>query len=125
MVVDLVDKQLLIELGGNCRLSYQTLARYLGLTVNAVKKRINKLVDTGVIDHFAIMINSGLRFGKGKVYFLFSQVWCEELIDQDIIFNIEFLQHRLWECMVIRSFLSLPAHPSAASVPAFGKMSGL
>lgn len=85
MVVDLVDKQLLIELGGNCRLSYQTLARYLGLTVNAVKKRINKLVDTGVIDHFAIMINSGLRFGKGKVYFLFSQVWCEELIDQDML----------------------------------------
>lgn len=57
MVLDALDKQLLMELTANCRLSYQTLARKLGLTVNAIKKRFNKLVESGVIVEFKVVLD--------------------------------------------------------------------
>jgi DNA-binding Lrp family transcriptional regulator len=68
--VDLVDKRLLIELGANCRLSYQALARHFGLSVNGVKKRVQKLIDVGVITGFSAGLNSGLVGGDAT-----SSVW--------------------------------------------------
>ena len=50
--LDLLDKQIILALNVNCRTSYQALAHELGLSVNAVKKRINKLIETGVILEF-------------------------------------------------------------------------
>ena len=47
--MDLVDKRLIFELLGYYRDSYQTLATKLDLSVNAVKKRIQKLESVGII----------------------------------------------------------------------------
>jgi DNA-binding Lrp family transcriptional regulator len=47
--MDLVDKRIIFELLGNYRDSYQTLATKLDLSVNAVKKRIQKLESSGII----------------------------------------------------------------------------
>jgi DNA-binding Lrp family transcriptional regulator len=55
--MDQVDKRILLELEANCRTSYQTLASKLDLTVNAIKKRMNKLIGTGVIREFRIYLN--------------------------------------------------------------------
>lgn len=49
MKLDLVDKRIIFELLGNYRESYQTLATKLDLSVNAVKKRIQKLESVGII----------------------------------------------------------------------------
>lgn len=47
--MDLVDKSILWELGLNCRCSLQSIADKLDLSVNAVKKRVAKLTEAGVI----------------------------------------------------------------------------
>ncbi len=47
--MDLVDKNIVFELSVNYRASYQTIAKKLNLSVNAVKKRIEKLKESGII----------------------------------------------------------------------------
>lgn len=55
--LDPIDKGLLIELMSNCRQSYQTLARKFDLSVNAIKKRVNKLIQSGVIIEFFLKLS--------------------------------------------------------------------
>ncbi len=52
--VDAVDKRILLELDVNCRISFEELGRRLDMTSNAVKKRFDKLLDSGVIDEFVV-----------------------------------------------------------------------
>ena len=49
VTLDLVDKSILWELAVNCRCSMQAIADMLDLSVNAVKKRIARLTDVGII----------------------------------------------------------------------------
>jgi DNA-binding Lrp family transcriptional regulator len=55
--MDPMDKKLLWELHENCRVSYQALSDILGISANAVKKRVAKLIETGVIHNFSIMLS--------------------------------------------------------------------
>lgn len=48
---------ILREMNTNCRASYRALARKTGLSPNAVKRRLEKLVDGGVITRFAIKLS--------------------------------------------------------------------
>ena len=50
--MDNIDKRILLELDSDCRQSYQTIADKIGLTANATKKRIMRLLETGIIDRF-------------------------------------------------------------------------
>ena len=52
--MDSIDKQILIELEGNCRLTYQTIADKIGLSRSAVKRRVDKLQELGVIEEFVV-----------------------------------------------------------------------
>ena len=52
--MDLISKQLLLELNRNCRLSLQALAHKLDLSVNGVKKRLQRLTETGIIKGYFI-----------------------------------------------------------------------
>jgi DNA-binding Lrp family transcriptional regulator len=52
--MDLISKQLLLELNRNCRMSLQSLARKLDLSVNGVKKRLQRLTETGIIRGYFI-----------------------------------------------------------------------
>ena len=45
------------ELHENCRTSYQTLADKFGLTANAVRGRILKMMEMGIIDSFMVMLS--------------------------------------------------------------------
>ncbi|MFW9935659.1 MAG: winged helix-turn-helix transcriptional regulator [Candidatus Thorarchaeota archaeon] len=49
LILDLIDKRIIFELLGNYRVSYQALATKFDLSVNAVKKRIEKLESVGII----------------------------------------------------------------------------
>jgi DNA-binding Lrp family transcriptional regulator len=65
--MDFIDRGIMWELHENCRISYQTLAKKYGLTANAVRGRINKMMETGIIDSFVVtlsveMIDSDLMF---------------------------------------------------------------
>ncbi len=55
--LDLVDKSILLELATNCRVTYQTIATRLNLTVNAVKKRVLKLQEDGIIQRYYIYLS--------------------------------------------------------------------
>jgi len=63
-LLDLLDKQIILALNANCRISYQALACELGLSVNAVKKRINKLIETGVIIEFYAYLSLAMSGGE-------------------------------------------------------------
>ncbi|MFW9912553.1 MAG: Lrp/AsnC family transcriptional regulator, partial [Candidatus Thorarchaeota archaeon] len=52
--MDNIDKRIIFALDQDCRLSYQAIADKIGLTANAAKKRVAKLVESGIIDQFLI-----------------------------------------------------------------------
>ncbi|MHA1907531.1 MAG: Lrp/AsnC family transcriptional regulator, partial [Candidatus Thorarchaeota archaeon] len=52
--LDKLDKHIIYELVGNCRIPYQELAEKTGITANAVRKRINKLESSGAIDYYTL-----------------------------------------------------------------------
>jgi DNA-binding Lrp family transcriptional regulator len=56
VTLDSIDMMILRELRNNCRASYRALARRTGLSPNAVKNRVTKLIDAGVIIRFAIRL---------------------------------------------------------------------
>jgi DNA-binding Lrp family transcriptional regulator len=47
--LDVIDKQLWMELGRNCRISYRYLSDRIGISANTIKKRVDKLLETGFI----------------------------------------------------------------------------
>jgi Lrp/AsnC family leucine-responsive transcriptional regulator len=57
--LDLKDKKLLFELDSNSRQSVQQLARKIGLSKDAVKYRINNLMQEGIIKSFNAVIDTG------------------------------------------------------------------
>ncbi|MFW9799842.1 MAG: winged helix-turn-helix transcriptional regulator [Candidatus Thorarchaeota archaeon] len=68
--MDAIDKKILLELDANCRVSFEELGRKLEMTSNAVKKRFDKLLDSGVIDHFVVAFKpamTGAEYLIGEV----------------------------------------------------------
>ena len=61
--MDLVDKKILNVLRDNCRVSLEILAQECSITANAVKRRIEKLVDLGVINRFVIKLSLAMIDG--------------------------------------------------------------
>ncbi|MFW9888317.1 MAG: winged helix-turn-helix transcriptional regulator [Candidatus Thorarchaeota archaeon] len=51
---------MLLALDADCRLSYQALAEKLGLTTTAIKKRMDRLVETGVIEEFSVLFKPAM-----------------------------------------------------------------
>lgn len=51
--MDPIDKNILLDLMINCRITYQKMAQKYEISANAIKKRVQKLIDQGVIvDYF-------------------------------------------------------------------------
>jgi Lrp/AsnC family leucine-responsive transcriptional regulator len=55
--MDDIDKRIIFELDSDCRMTYQKMADKLGITATAVKKRVMKLLERGVIDRFITILN--------------------------------------------------------------------
>jgi DNA-binding Lrp family transcriptional regulator len=56
-MMDSIDKSIFIELCGNCRVSYESLARKTGLSPTAVKNRVNNLIESGFVSQFKVILN--------------------------------------------------------------------
>ncbi|MHA1905231.1 MAG: Lrp/AsnC family transcriptional regulator [Candidatus Thorarchaeota archaeon] len=54
--MDQLDKNILLELDSNCRQSYEIISRKLGVSANAIKKRVAKMIETGVIEQFVVLL---------------------------------------------------------------------
>ena len=55
--MDDIDKRIILELDSDCRMTYQKMADKLGLSATAIKKRVTKLLEQGVIDRFITTLN--------------------------------------------------------------------
>ena len=55
--MDDIDKRIIFQLDSDCRMTYQKMADKLGITATAVKKRVTKLLERGVIDRFITILN--------------------------------------------------------------------
>ncbi len=63
-MIDPLDKAILSELGANCRVSYQTIADKNRISATAVKKRVEKLIESGVIVQFIVELNLAMIDGE-------------------------------------------------------------
>ncbi|MHA2211449.1 MAG: winged helix-turn-helix transcriptional regulator [Candidatus Thorarchaeota archaeon] len=69
--MDAIDRSILWQLDANCRSTYESLSRKLGITANAVRKRIANLIDSGVIVRFMVLPSNALmdlEFVSGVLY---------------------------------------------------------
>ncbi len=55
--LDEIDKKILNDLEGNCRISYQELSRKYGISANAIRRRILNLEESGVIYGYSIVLS--------------------------------------------------------------------
>ncbi|MFW9788143.1 MAG: winged helix-turn-helix transcriptional regulator [Candidatus Thorarchaeota archaeon] len=58
--MDSIDKKILWELDADCRITYEKLGQKLGITANAVRKRVEGLIEDGVIVRFMILPHNAL-----------------------------------------------------------------
>ncbi|MHA2205769.1 MAG: winged helix-turn-helix transcriptional regulator [Candidatus Thorarchaeota archaeon] len=65
--MDELDKSLLLRLLSNCRESYRRLAREMGVTCPTIKRRVDRLVENGVIENFTIDLSQE-TLGVGWAY---------------------------------------------------------
>ena len=68
-VLDELDLKIISLLSMNCRVSYRNISLTVGLTPNAVKSRVNKLISSGIIKDFIVRVNPAI-FGYEKEYSL-------------------------------------------------------
>ncbi len=68
-VLDQLDKMIMMDLLNNCRQSYQALSQKHGVTLNAIKKRIQKLLADGVFE-FCIEPNVAMIDGNWAIAFI-------------------------------------------------------
>ncbi|TFG96389.1 winged helix-turn-helix transcriptional regulator [Candidatus Thorarchaeota archaeon] len=81
--MDEIDKALWQELYSNCRLSYQYLADKLDLTANAVRKRIDRLIERGVIVEWSISLSPAMIDSQ----YAFIEILTDETLNHDELFK--------------------------------------
>jgi DNA-binding Lrp family transcriptional regulator len=55
--MDLIDKQILLELFGNCRITYRSLSKKLGLSSTNIRKRVMKLRKSGLVSRGYVLLS--------------------------------------------------------------------
>ena len=67
--VDKIDLHIMSLLYANCRTPYRTIASTVGISANALKTRVKKMVAKGIIQKFVVMVNPAI-FGYEKQCFM-------------------------------------------------------
>ncbi len=70
VTLDEIDMAILREMSTNCRASYRALSRKIGLSPNAIKHRLAKLINNRVITRFAIKLSVALADADGFLAFV-------------------------------------------------------
>lgn len=84
-MIDSLDKSILNELGLNCRASYQKIAEKYNVSATAVKKRVEKLIQSGVIVEFIIEFNLAMIDGE---FFLAEINTDSSILEEEFIDNL-------------------------------------
>lgn len=84
-MVDSIDEQLLVILKDNSRLSFADLGRRIELSPSAVRERVQRLEDSGIIKKYDIQIDTK-KLGYGLEAFILLKVFPGQL--KNVIENI-------------------------------------
>ncbi len=84
--VDHIDRGIIIDLQRNCRVSYRTLADKHGMTPSAIRKRIESLERSGVIDKYLIQLSRAMTGTE----ILFCLVYSDKSISDDELSELAF-----------------------------------
>jgi DNA-binding Lrp family transcriptional regulator len=68
--LDKIDIEILRVLIHDCRTSYRIISQLVGLSTNAAKARVYRLVSSGMITRYFITLNHSV-FGYSKIYYVF------------------------------------------------------
>jgi DNA-binding Lrp family transcriptional regulator len=82
-ILDLIDKGILSDLLENCRITYEELSRKHGISANAVKKRVQKLEESGVIHCYSIRLSLAMLDAQ----FLFGLLQTDGSQDEEAFVN--------------------------------------
>ena len=88
--LDITDLRIMKSLSRDSRTPYRNIASAVGITSNASKERINKMVSNGVIDGFLVRINPVI-FGYEKECILIIRHIDKTIKEQDILNRINLL----------------------------------
>ncbi|MGY5875014.1 MAG: winged helix-turn-helix transcriptional regulator [Candidatus Thorarchaeota archaeon] len=61
---------ILLQLDIDCRISYESLARKFGVSSNAIKRRVGKMVECGVIEEYAVILSPAMTGAQYMMAFL-------------------------------------------------------
>ena len=67
--MDKIDLDIMRLLNVNCRISYRAISSAVGISTNAVKTRVNKMMKKGIIQKFVVTVNPA-TFGYERQCFL-------------------------------------------------------
>ena len=68
--MDFIDKQILLSLLANCRVTYQELANVHNMSSNAIKKRIDKMESNGIIESYVIELSFAMVDAESAMFFV-------------------------------------------------------
>ena len=88
--LDNIDLQIIRLLARDSRTSYRNLASIVGITPNAMKERISKMISNGIIQKFVVRINPVI-FGYEKECILILRDIDKTIKEQDILNRINLL----------------------------------
>jgi len=93
--LNLLDKKLLYELDLDSRQTFQQLARKLRIGQEVVRYRLNRMLDTKIIEEFMAVIDTGkLGFYHYETYFRFYKL--TEPREKELINYLKRLNNLLW-----------------------------
>ncbi|MFC0187138.1 Lrp/AsnC family transcriptional regulator [Fictibacillus aquaticus] len=78
--MDAVDKEILLQLQDQARISMTELGKLVALSQPAVTERVRRLEEKGVIDHYRTMINPQKVHKNTTAFLLFHTKDCEKFI---------------------------------------------
>lgn len=79
--MDSVDKDILMHLQGEARLSMTSIGKLIGLSQPAITERVKKLEEQGIISNYRTIVSKD-KIGKSTVAFiLFRTIQCLDFVD--------------------------------------------
>jgi DNA-binding Lrp family transcriptional regulator len=81
--LDSIDKGILRELRRNCRTTYETLSRQHGVSANAIRKRVDRLQEKGVIAQYIVRLSPA----TSNVYPFLALASTDESLDSEDFVN--------------------------------------
>ncbi|HZA07561.1 MAG TPA: winged helix-turn-helix transcriptional regulator [Nitrososphaeraceae archaeon] len=88
--LDNTDLQIIRLLARDCRTPYRNISSIVGITTNAVKERIGKMVSSGIIQKFVVLVNP-IIFGYEKECILILRHIDKIIKEKDILSRINLL----------------------------------